>query len=216
MLNAPSKSEKTYLTILTLTVWYALVLQFYLHMNSGMASVPELVIRFFSYFTIDSNLLIALCSTCILCFPKTKIGEFFATPSAKTAITMYIMVVMLIYNTVLRFLWVLEGWSIVANELLHVIVPLMFLFYWIYFVAKHQLRWSNIWLWLLYPLLYTVFVLVRGSFADFYPYPFLNVTKFGFNKVLVNCMLVTLLFAFLSLLFIGIGRRVAKFDNSQD
>ncbi len=210
MQNAQSKSEKTYLTILTLTVWFALILQFYLHMISGAAASLELLIRFFSYFTIDSNLLIALCSTFVLCFPKTKIGEFFATPSAKTAITMYITVVMLIYNAVLRFIWVLEGWSIIANELLHVIVPLMFLFYWVYFVPKHQLKWSNIWLWLLYPLLYTIFALVRGSFADFYPYPFLNIAKFGLEKVLINCVMITLLFALLAIIFVAIGKRRSK------
>ena len=215
MENSQSKLEKTYLTTLTLTVWFALILQFYLHMIRGAAASLELLIRFFSYFTIDSNLLIALCGTFILCFPQTKIGRFFAAPSTKTAITIYITVVMLIYNVVLRFLWVLQGWSVVANELLHVIVPLMFLVYWIYFVPKHKLRWSNIWLWLLYPLLYTVFALIRGSFADFYPYPFLNITKFGISRVFINCIAITFLFAFLSALFVAIGKRKAKHLNGK-
>ncbi|RZL45574.1 MAG: hypothetical protein EOO93_26775 [Pedobacter sp.] len=168
--------------------------------------------RFLSYF-IDSNLLIAIFSTFVLCFPETKIGQFFDTPSAKTAITVYITVVMLIYNVILRFLWVLQGWSVIANELLHVVVPLMFLIYWIYFVPKNQLKWSNIWLWLLYPLLYTIFVLLRGSYVDFYPYPFLNITKLGISKVFVNCIGVTFLFASLSALFVAIGKRRAKHLN---
>ncbi|SOD15263.1 Pr6Pr family membrane protein [Pedobacter xixiisoli] len=216
MEKSPSLSEKVYLSILVFLAWFALIFQFYLHLNSGAAAKAELLIRFFSYFTIDSNLLVAICSTSILLLKSTSIGKFFCKPQVVTAISVYIIVVALIYNTVLRFLWVLEGWSMVLNELLHVVVPFMFLIYWIYFVPKHRLQWKNLWLWLIYPLVYTVFVMIRGSYSDFYPYPFLNVTKFGLDKVLVNCVIITVLFAFLSLLFIGIGRRKAKLNQVMD
>jgi len=210
MQSPQNKTEKTYLAILTLVAWFALVFQFYLQFNSGVAPKPELLVRFFSYFTIDSNLLVAICSTSIMCFPKTGLGNFFSKPSVKTALTVYITVVALVYNTVLRFLWVLEGWAMVLNELLHVVVPLMFLVYWIFFVPKYELKWKNIWGWLIYPLVYTVFVMVRGSFVEFYPYPFLNVNKLGVAKVLFNCIAITLLFALLSAIFIAIGKRSAR------
>jgi len=206
-------TEKVYLSILVFLAWFALIFQFYLHFNSGAAAKPELLIRFFSYFTIDSNLLVALCSTSILLLKPTRLGRFFIKPQVVTAISVYIIVVALIYNTVLRFLWVLAGWSMILNELLHVVVPLMFLIYWIYFVPKQQLQWRNIWLWLIYPLIYSVFVLIRGSYSGFYPYPFLNVTKFGIERVLMNCAIVTLLFAFLSASFIAIGKRKTKLSK---
>ena len=210
MEKSPSFSHKFYLSILVFLVWFALIFQCYLHINSGAASKAELLVRFFSYFTIDSNLLVALCSTSILCFRDTSVWKFFGKPSVVTAISVYITVVALIYNTILRFLWVLEGWPMVLNELLHVIVPVMFVIYWTFFVAKSQLKWSSLGFWLIYPLCYTIFVLIRGSFADFYPYPFLNVTKLGIEKVILNCVAITLLFAFLSALFLYIGRRSAK------
>jgi len=210
MQKSPNVSERNYLTLLMCVCWFAIFFQFYLHINSGVTAKPELLIRFFSYFTIDSNLLIAIASTVLACFPSTKLGAFFASTSVKSALTVYIVVVGLIYNMVLRFLWVLEGWSMVLNELLHVVVPFMFLIYWIYFVPKHQLVWRNLLPWLIYPLVYTIFVLVRGSFVNFYPYPFLNIAKLGLNQVLLNCIGVTLLFVFLSTLFIAIGRRKAK------
>lgn len=210
MKKLTSYSERTYLSVLVLLAWFALIFQFYLHLNSGAAPKSELIIRFFSYFTIDTNLLVALCSTSILCFNSSPLGRFFSKPQVVTAIVVYIIVVAIIYNAVLRFLWVLKGWSMILNELLHVIVPGMFLVYWIYFVAKRSLQWKNLWSWLMYPLIYTVFVLIRGSYADFYPYPFLNVSKFGLQQVMVNCAIITLLFVSLFLLFIGIGRRSAK------
>lgn len=210
MLKNRNSSEKIYLSILVLLSWFAIIFQFYLHINSGVASKSELLVRFFSYFTIDSNLLVALCSTSILCFPATSAGKFFTKPSVIAAISVYITVVALIYNTILRFLWVLQGWAMILNELLHVVVPVMFVIYWTFFVSKAQLKWSHLWFWLTYPFLYTIFVLVRGSFADFYPYPFLNVTKLGIEKVLLNCVAITLLFVFLSALFLYLGRRNAK------
>lgn len=210
MQKTQSISEQAYLGLLVVIAWFALIFQFYLHINSGVAIKSELLIRFFSYFTIDSNFLVAICSTTTLCFPKTRIGKFFSKPSVKTAITVYILVVALIYNTVLRFLWELQGWSIVLNELLHVVVPFMFLLYWIYFVPKSQLKWKHIWGWLIFPLTYITFVLTRGSQADFYPYPFLNVTKLGLEKVLINCVMVTLLFLLSFVIFIAFGKHFAK------
>lgn len=207
--------EKFYLALLSVIAWFTLIFQFYLHITSGVASKGELVTRFFSYFTIDSNILVAICSTCVLLFPKTSVGSFVAKTSVKTAITIYILVVALIYNTVLRFLWELQGWSILLNELLHVVVPFMFLLYWIYFVPKYELKWNNIWAWLIFPLTYTVFVLVRGSQVDFYPYPFLNITKLGLEKVLINCVAITLLFLLLFAAFIFLGKRFSKKSNYQ-
>lgn len=210
MQNSQDLSQKVYLSILVFIAWFALIFQFYLHINSGIATKPELLIRFFSYFTIDSNLLVALCSTSMLFFRSASVGRFFAKPEVITAISVYIIVVALVYNVVLRFLWVLEGWSMVLKELLHVIVPLMFLVYWICFVPKHQLKWSYLLGWLVYPLVYTIFVLIRGNYANFYPYPFLNIGKLGLGKVLFNCVLVTLVFALLSTVFIAIGKYKAK------
>lgn len=205
-------NQTIFLSILVFLTWFAVIFQFYLHINSGAAAKPELVVRFFSYFTIDSNFLVALCSTYNLFFRTTLLGRFFAKPQVTSAIAVYILVVALVYNTVLRFLWVLEGWSMVLNELLHVVVPFTFLIYWLYFVPKQQLQWKNIWFWLVFPLLYTVFVLVRGNFSGFYPYPFLNITELGISKVLINCLAITLLFALLSALFVAVGKRKAKIE----
>lgn len=204
------KTEKVYLGLLSIVAWFALVFQFYLHIKSGTNTGSELLIRFFSYFTIDSNLLVGVCAAAIFLIPRTAFGSFFKRPSVITAITVYITVVALVYNSVLRSLSVVSGWSAVLNELMHVIVPILFLVYWIYFVPKQSLKWQNIWAWLAFPLVYICFVLVRGSYANFYPYPFLNITKLGLQQVMVNCIFVTLLFLTLFLAFVAIGKWQAK------
>lgn len=57
-----------------------------------------------------------------------------------------------------------------------------------------------------YPLIYLGFILLRGHFSGFYPYPFVDVTQLGYPSVLVHCIGMTVLFVAISLLFIFIGR----------
>lgn len=202
--------EKKFLAAIAVVAWFALIGQFYLQFNSGVAPKAELLVRFFSYFTIQSNLLIAIASTSVSLFSNTIFGEFFNKHTTKTALTVYILVVALVYNVVLRFLWTFTGWGALVNELLHVVVPLLFLIYWCSFVVKRFLKWSNLWWWLCYPLVYCIVVMLRGNYSGFYPYPFLNIDKLGLQNVLVNCLAVTALFAILSILFIAIGKWQAK------
>jgi hypothetical protein len=77
---------------------------------------------------------------------------------------------------------------------------------WFLLTCKAVLKWKNIFPWLLYPVTYIMFILIRGAFSGFYPYPFINVSELGYNKVLINCLGLLLVFLFLSLLIVAIGR----------
>jgi Co/Zn/Cd efflux system component len=138
---------------------------------------------------------------------STNPPSFFSKPSVATAIAVYIAVVGLVYNVVLRFLWNPEGMQQLVDELLHTFIPIAFVAYWFFFVAKKELTWTSFIPWLIYPLVYCIYILIRGVFSDFYPYPFMDVSKLGFGKVLVNSLIVTAVFLGFSLLFIGIGRK---------
>ena len=199
-----SPSKKIYLAVMVLIGWFALIAQFYIQINSGLADTDELLIRFFSYFTILTNIIVAVCSTALLIKPA---GKFFSKHATLTAITVYIVVVGIIYNVILRSIWKPEGLQMIVNELLHLAIPALFLIYWLFFVDKNKLSWTAIILWMIYPLVYLVFVLVRGTFSGFYPYPFLDADELGFRKVLLNSAGITAAFVILSLLFVAIGNR---------
>ncbi|SIO07756.1 Pr6Pr family membrane protein [Chitinophaga niabensis] len=190
---------KIYLFIIALLGWFALIAQFYILINSEAAPLPELVIRFFSFFTILTNLLVAVCSSVLLARP--------VKPATVTALTVYILIVGLVYNVVLRFLWQPQGLQWVVDELLHTIVPVLFFIYWFMFVAKNKLAWNSFWPWLIFPLVYILYTFIRGSFSGFYPYPFLDVPAIGFNAALINAVGVAVLFIAISLLLIGISRK---------
>lgn len=200
-----SKSAILYTKLLSIVAWFALIVQFYLHMSSGRASTGELLIRFFSYFTILTNLLVALCCTYVSWYPNTGMGKHFSSRFTQAAIAVYIAVVGLVYNTILRFIWEPQGLQRLVDELLHLIIPILFVVYWWVFVPKN-FSWRDFFPWLIYPLAYLIVVLIRGTFSGFYPYPFVDVSQLGYSTVLVNCIGITLLFVFFSLLFIAIGK----------
>ena len=197
---------RIYLFLIALLGWFALITQFYLNLNSGVASTGEIIIRYFSYFTLLTNLLVAVCCTCLLLAPTSKWGRFFSKTKTSTAVTVYILIVGLIYNTILRFIWNPTGLQMMVDELLHTVIPLMFLFYWIIFANKSGLKWKDIFPWLIYPLVYLIFVLIRGSFSGFYPYPFIHAGNLGMQQTLINALGVTAIFVVVSLIFIRIGR----------
>ena len=200
----PARLRKTFLTILVVSGWFALIAQFYLIIVNRVASIPETITRYFSFFTILTNLIVVVCCTFILLKPTSNTGRFFSRPDTLTAIAVYIVVVGIVYNTVLRFLWNPQGLQFIVDELLHSVIPLLFIVLWFLQTRKAVLKWKNVFPWLLYPLAYITCILIRGAFSGFYPYPFINVTELGYNKVLLNCLGLVLGFLCLSLLFVVI------------
>ncbi len=210
MQNQPSTTAKIYLAILVILGWFTLITQFYINVGINAASLSEIITRYFSYFTILTNLLVTVCCTVLLFVPNSKWGNFFSKQQTLTAIVVYIVIVGLIYNIILRSTWQPKGMQLVIDELLHSVIPLLFLIYWLVFVGKNQLKWRNILPWLIYPFAYIVFVLIRGSASGFYPYPFINTMHLGLNKVLVNSVGIALVFIIVSLAFVAYGKAMNK------
>jgi hypothetical protein len=92
----------------------------------------------------------------------------------------------LAYNLLLRHLWQPEGWQFVADELLHDMVPVLYIAYWWRCVPKGSLRLGHIGLWMIYPLVYFAYVLLRGDLLAAYPYPFIDVASLGYPQVFIN------------------------------
>ncbi|MDF2454317.1 MAG: hypothetical protein K0R51_310 [Cytophagaceae bacterium] len=201
-----NSSSKLTLGLIAIVAWLAIIVQFVLMIEARVSPILETSIRFFSFFTILTNLLVALYSTVLTIQPSSSWGRFFSRLSVGTATTVYIVVVGLIYNTILRFQWQPQGMQRVVDELLHAIVPTLFLIYWFAFLSKKPLPWNSFFPWLIYPFFYCLYILIRGSFSGFYPYPFMDVSKLGYQQVVINSLGVTTVFLGFSLLFIFIGK----------
>lgn len=163
---------------------FALIGQLVLIILNRQAAIFETVIRFFSFFTILTNILVACYFTVQIL--NIKSVRFLKTDTALTAITSFILVVGLVYQFVLRFIWEPTGWQMVIDELLHTIIPIYVLLYWFFYVKLSGFNPRHLVKWLLYPFIYFAFVLLRGHFSGFYPYPFIDVQVLGYSKVFLN------------------------------
>ena len=201
-----SKTAKWISFIIVILGWFALIAQFYLIILNRTVSVVETVIRYFSFFTILTNLLVALCFTFLLLNPKSKLGIFFSRITSLAAITVYILVVGMVYNLILRFLWAPKGLQLIVDELLHTVIPLLCVIFWWIYVRSKALKWKDAYPWLIYPLVYIFIILIRGAASGYYPYPFIDVNIIGYTKVFVNSGIFAVCFLGISLLFIAIGR----------
>lgn len=206
MEKQPTKAMQVYAAVLAILGWTAVILQFYLILLNRAASVADTVIQFFSYFTILTNILVALCCTMLWLRPGSPRGRYFSRPGTLTAITVYITIVGLTYNLILRSYWEPRGLQQIVDELLHSVMPSLFLIFWIVLVPKNSLQWKEVFPWLIYPLIYIVYIIIRGALSGNYPYPFIDVTRIGYHEALINTGGLLIGFLVLSLLLVGIGK----------
>jgi hypothetical protein len=172
--------------------WFAVIMQFVLIIQNRQANVTETIIRFFGFFTILTNILVGLFFTSKLFNSFSKKLKIFNQKGSLTAITTFILIVGLVYQFVLRSIWSPTGMQKIIDELLHTIIPSFVLIYWFLFSTKEKIKFTEVSIWLLYPLFYLFLVLVRGKFSNYFPYPFLNFPEIGFGKTILNCVIIFL------------------------
>jgi hypothetical protein len=200
--------------------WFAIALQYSL--IASTRSGPELVtwtINFFSYFTIIANILVALAMTLPWIAPRSRLGRWFMLPSVRTTIMGYIIVVGVVYHVMLRNLFHPHAWRFLCEIILHYVTPTLFVLDWLLFVKKRELSWKLPLAGLVLPLLYVAWTLLHGAIAGFYPYPFLNVTRLGYEQVFMNIAGLVVAFVVLMLILLAITRlftMIALNDRSPD
>ena len=175
-------------------------------MENRVETIPETIIRYFSFFTILTNLIVAIYFTRLLFRKNNKVTSLPRRNNNLTAITVYILVLGLIYQVVLRSLWHPEGLQMWVDELLHTLIPSAVLIFWVLYQDFNRLKWKSILSWLIYPLVYLVYILLRGKASGFYPYPFIDVDHLGIQKVMINSIFLLVFFVFISAILIGCGK----------
>ncbi len=199
--------EKFYRIGAAALAWFAILLQYYLTVTKPGAPFIEATVRYFSFFTILTNILVALALT-------LPWRAFFTRPSVRTVILTYIIIVAVIYHYLLAKLWNPQGWQLLADTIDHVVTPALYVIDWVLFVPKGTIRWKSAFAWLLYPLIYAVYSLIHGAATGFYPYPFINVGELGYDKMFLNMGVLVLVFLGLGLALIGIDRRMGRHNNA--
>jgi hypothetical protein len=204
-----SAARRRFVAVAAVLGWAGLSIQLYLIFYSRWTLAASLLgglVSFFSYFTVLSNTLVATVLTCELTSRESATRRWFLQPWVSSGIAVSIAVVGLGYNVLLRHLWHPQGWQWLADELMHDVMPLLFLAYWWCCVPKGALRLRHIAAWVIYPVVYFAYSLWRGHLLAVYPYPFIDVEKLGYPQVFVNAGGLLLGFVVIALLVVGLDR----------
>ncbi len=191
--------------------WFALVLQYVLLMRRNLPlDLLTRTINYFSFFTILSNILAALTLT-FAAFPSPAApARFFARPTVRGAAAAYMTMTGLVYFFLLRHLRPLEGWALVSDTILHDVMPVVFVAFWLFVARTGTLRVKNALVWLIFPVAFAIYSLIRGAYTGRYPYPFIDVSKLGYPQAFVNIAALTLCLVALGLSFVALDRWIAK------
>jgi hypothetical protein len=202
---------RVYAGIGAAVTWFALALQLALLLTGDSElSVTARFFNFFSYFTILSNILVAITLTVAAFAPGGWFADFFRRPSVQTGIAIYIAVTGAVYSLILRAIWEPEGWHMVANELLHDAVPLIYLGFWVFFVRRGTLSFANVPWFIAFPIGYAIYSLIRGPIVDWYPYPFIDASELATGELIVNILGLAVAFIGLAFLFVYLDRWLAR------
>jgi hypothetical protein len=210
MFNAArNKSRRMLMAAVAFAAWFALLLQFPLTIATSRANgmtVIGAVIAYFSFFTILTNLIVAIGLGFSLLAPNSGWGRFFSSAVVATGSALYIAMVGAVYSLLLRHLWNPEGFQKITDIILHDVVPVMYVAYWILFIPKSELRWKDTISWSIYPVVYLAWILMRGAISGRYPYPFVDAGQLGYPQVLLNSAMLLASFLVVGLAVVAVAR----------
>ncbi|GAB3252279.1 Pr6Pr family membrane protein [Nocardioides dilutus] len=180
----------------------ALVLQLVLVVQGGRvldeADQPGLGIRLgrlISYFTIQSNVLVAVTSVQLARDPDRDGSTWRAV---RLAAVVGITVTGVVHFLLLRPLLDLDGADYVADKLLHMVVPVLAVVGWAVFGPRPRIDRRAVRLALCWPLAWLAWTLLVGGLSGWYPYPFLDPREpEGATGVVVTSVGVTIFFLLL-------------------
>lgn len=175
-----------------------------------------------SYFTVQSNIFVCfyLLVSAFAVFGNKKAQKIAFDPMLGAMVTTYIIVTGVVYCCGIPlgftppFQWdnPTHGMSSFIQVYHHMIIPPIMLFLWFYPAINKKVSYKKAWLIGIYPLVYSIFSIIRGAIFSptFYAYPFYEPDFFANmlfadkNLSLFQCYLL-----FIPTLIIGIGIFIA-------
>jgi hypothetical protein len=174
----------------------------------GGDSLLGAVLFLLTFFTVLTNLMMAVCY--VAAATKWSWLEWWDRPFARGLTAGSIAMVSIYYIFFLAGIETLTGINQVLNIYMHYVAPWLFVLWWALTPEHGSLRFADIPKMLLYPLAYLIVVLIRGAVVHEYPYPILDVDRFGYGQVAIGCAGMLAGFVALYAVTIGIDRLLAR------
>jgi len=175
---------------------------------------PSETVITFSYFTNLTNL-IAIIMAAALLVGRGKLYNWFRLPTVQAACCLYIAFVGLGFWFLLGGPQNISPWyNWIPQILAHTLSPILGAILWLRCVPKGYMAWGHAVVWLVYPIVYLLYWLLRGPRVGYYPYFFVDVNALGYSGVAIWSGALILVFLFLGTLMWLIDRRQAKKELS--
>ena len=200
----PDKMPRVAAALIAMVCWFALAVQFRatFGQNGSVAETLWILLRFF---TVLTNLLVAIVMTGIAFgLPRSD------SPRLLGFVTLAIALVGVVYMTLLRGMLELSGGALLADTLLHKVVPILVPAYWLLWGPKGGLGRRDPVIWCVYPLGYLIYALVRGSIEGRYSYPFIDLAALGEARVALNAVLIAAAFLAAGFAFVWLDGTLAR------
>lgn len=177
--------------------------------NSGetgeSVEVGTRLVRLFSFFTIDSNLIVML--VCVMSFLHPRRTGFWWEALRLNAL-IAIIITGLVYATLLAPNIHIDGWALVTMLGLHAVSPIGFVGSWLLLGPRPRFTLRHVPAAFVLPILWIGFTFIRGAATGWYPYPFLDVTEIGLQTALINAFLILAAGIVLALLICTLDARL--------
>jgi hypothetical protein len=188
----------------------------------GVTNLAVSFANFFSFFTIESNVLtvvIGLVGAFLLLARKGGPDPLWFN-GLRAGVTTYMVVTGIVYNLLLRGIELPQGTTVPwSNEVLHVVAPLWMLIDWLFVPGRRPLEWKAIWGIIVFPIVWVVYTLIRGPITPdemqdnpfWYPYPFLNpnLSQNGYLSVSFYVILIALVIGLTAAGVVWVSKRKA-------
>lgn len=148
---------------------------------AGWAGLVPRLADTLSYFTIWSNIVVAISSTQLALDPaRTTFGRKVLRTSALLMIT----ITAIVYAVLLAPTATVVGWSVITNPLAHVVVPALAVLSFLLVGPRGWIDARVVLASIGIPVVWVAFMLTRGAVIGAYPYGFADVRTHGYASVL--------------------------------
>lgn len=182
-------------------------ISFPLRISQGR-DVVDAVLWFFTYFTILTNIMVALIYLSDLV--KWSWLGWWRAAVTRGMMAGSIALVMGFYHFVLAATWEPEGWALVGDVTLHYATPILYLGWWLVFQAKGQLRIADIPWMFVPPLAWLGWAMARGAIVAEYPYPVLEAHVLGYPQAFLNIAFLLVVLAVIFAIVVGLDRLAGR------
>jgi hypothetical protein len=164
--------------------------------------------NFFSFFTIQSNIIAVAALYLLVAVPRDRRGPLF--DGARGAAVLYIAITGVVFALLLAGLQEeLQTTTPWVDAVVHKVIPVVLVVDWLIDPPRHRLPAWTVLAWLAYPAAWFGYTLVRGEIVDWYPYPFVDVSNLGHGGVLARAAGLTVAFAAAASALLWLGNRRA-------